>query len=51
MDWTSNAAPTSPMDERPYAPDLSTIEENEENSVDKSEAHETEEIVSNKCRR
>jgi hypothetical protein len=47
MDWTSNAAPTSPMDERPYAPDLSTIEENEEDSVDNSEAHEDEEIVSN----
>jgi hypothetical protein len=47
MDWTSNAAPTSPIDERPYAPDLSTIEENEDDSVDKSEAHETEEIVSN----
>ena len=37
------------MDERPYAPDLSIIEENEEDwdEVDKSEAHETEEIVSN----
>lgn len=43
----TNAVPTSPMDERPYAPDLSTIEENEEDSVDKSEAHKDEEIISN----